>query len=430
MLSCQINTIHYSLRVGTILVCALMVAIVTLSGATKAACPPGASIAVSLKALQDSLEKCAPSNHCSDDLLLMGGMTELTGYVLDRENRDLILIGRCLPDLPPLHLEDFVVALRNAWLKYAPLEGNTYIYSYPGCSIDPDVAVMNRLNQISQRMNSKPGIDAMDGVLEDWRRECGNPQAVRVLGIPFDCRFASVMVTADYDMKTLVDGSDSLDLPGFTSTVDAALAQLRRAVITGGAMPGLASYNRFWFYPGSIRFEAQGNVVLISQSPVKLLTEAMHSGGGAMDPLAESFADQFSILYDEVAARRPIYQELEGLFRFVAIAKAMRFRSEQDDLPVDLGYLLEGFRIPKLPVDRSLPGRSAVRTFTHSQTTDRGVATTYLWLPSCGGVGVDIDVTPESFDPAMSADIDRYPQAIERARPSPSTPSWSYTVPW
>ena len=50
--------------------------------------------------------------------------------------------------LPPLYFEDLVIALRNAWLRYARLEGNTRIYEDPGCSIDPEPAVLRKLQAL------------------------------------------------------------------------------------------------------------------------------------------------------------------------------------------------------------------------------------------------------------------------------------------
>jgi len=51
------------------------------------------------------------------------GITRIDGYVIDKENHDIILIGETDPKLPTLYLDDFVVALRNVWLKYAKLKG-------------------------------------------------------------------------------------------------------------------------------------------------------------------------------------------------------------------------------------------------------------------------------------------------------------------
>lgn len=93
--------------------------------------------AISLKALQAKLRDCQPKNSCSDKLLRLAGLNTILGFAADETNQDMIFFGQSEPGLPPLYLEDFVIALRNAWMKYAPLEGNVYQYSFPGCSIGP-----------------------------------------------------------------------------------------------------------------------------------------------------------------------------------------------------------------------------------------------------------------------------------------------------
>ena len=133
-------------------------------------------------------------------------------------------------NLPPLYLEDFVIALRNAWLKYAPLQGNTYVYSHPGCSIDPNPRTLQRLQAIGQRVRNSSSFAQVENDLRAWHRTCAEPQSVKVMGIPFNTHFAQVMVKADYDMKSMVDGSNSLDIPGLISLTDMTLNQIRQAV--------------------------------------------------------------------------------------------------------------------------------------------------------------------------------------------------------
>src|ERR1700682_1725591 len=86
---------------------------------------------------------------------------------------------------------NFVVALRNAWLQYAPLKDNVYQYSNPGCSIDPNPAIVHELQRIGNFKVSSSG-DATQSI-DNWNRVCEGQQAVRVLGIPFDTHFAQVM---------------------------------------------------------------------------------------------------------------------------------------------------------------------------------------------------------------------------------------------
>ena len=68
--------------------------------------------ALSLKALQQKLKeyhgKSLPkyiSQFC--------GLNEITGYAVDTVNRDIVLIGKVENSLPPLYLQEFVLAIRN-----------------------------------------------------------------------------------------------------------------------------------------------------------------------------------------------------------------------------------------------------------------------------------------------------------------------------
>src|SRR5262245_49836823 len=113
--------------------------------------------AVSLKILQAKLRSCSPTGSCPKELLELGGLKRVTGYVVHKENHDLILMGyadsgRPEAPLPPLHLEDFVVAMRSAWLKYAAVQSNTISYTPPGCSIDPQPTVLKKLQDIKQQI--------------------------------------------------------------------------------------------------------------------------------------------------------------------------------------------------------------------------------------------------------------------------------------
>jgi hypothetical protein len=382
--------------------------------------------AVSLKALQEQLKAHQTEGSFPEALLQLAGLKSIMGYVIDLTNHDLLLFGRTDPDLPPLYLEDFVLALRNAWFKYAPVRGNVQTYSFPGCSIDPNPQTIQKLQSIAQRVVGGSSPELVKKELVNWHRTCKELQSVRVMGLPFDSRFARVTVKADYDMKTLADGSDSLDLPGFKSLVDMKLNEVRRAVVANQPITiSLAGMNRFWFYPGANLYEEDQGVILIKQCPVTLLTEETFvkaSGGygssGRVDPLAQRFAEGFSILYEKVAGERSIYIELENLFRFVALAKIIKFKSADTQAGLDLNYLLEDFPVAKQMVDKQLPGRSAVKNFQHRQELAGGYRVAYLWLPSCGGVSIEIKVTAKNFATSTSGFLAGLRDNILAAQPS------------
>lgn len=343
--------------------------------------------AASLRNLQKALRACLPGG-CSERLLALGGMTHVHGYSIDVARGDIVLLGSVSSGHPGLRLEDFIVALRNAWLRYAPRQGNTILVSAPGCSIDPDPNVIQRLRAMKDYTlpaNTAP-----------WDAVCRSPQQVRIFGVPIDVRFSQVMVKADYDMKRLTNGMDVL--PGLESLSDRRFKEYKDALIRGKNASVSEGGNRFWFAPGSVVFNGTPDGALLEKLEVRLLTETdrrgMDSGEKVVDPLARRFAEEFTSMFDAAATQYPIYAELENLFRFVALAKVLKMRAADEKSGLDLSVLLDEFPVPPVFVERTLPGIPSNRSFQHQtrRAVEGGtlVKTTQACIPTCGGVSMDI----------------------------------------
>ena len=382
---------------------------------------------VSLKALQNTLAACQAKGSCPNQLEKLSGITRLLGFVVDEKNHDLLLIGRAEAGAPPLHLEDFVVALRAAWMRYAQIEGNTYTYSNPGCSIDPDPAVIGQLNAVGRRIASASSANGVETAIDAWRATCKQPQKVRVLGVPFDSHFAQVMVSADYDMKTLADGTAETKIPGLIGVSDMMLETEKEAAAARQPISVSPNLNRFWFYPGPSVYDESSGVVFIRQCPVELLTEQMHAVGGkivgdqSVDPFADAFRHNVTALYDELGRARPIYRELENMFRFVAVATAIKTKYPE---AANLDYLLDRYQAPPdTQVDRTVAGRDGVKKYAETKMSGALTESVSLWVPSCGGV--DIAISNPDFVSDRSGLLDRFASSIlERRDLSPV--AWSY----
>jgi hypothetical protein len=415
---------------GAMIVTMTICSVVTPGCRHPVAVPEGELVAVSLRALQNKLKTCQQAGNCSKELLQMGSLRTVMGFVADENNRDVILFGLGNPAVPPLSVEDLAVALRNAWNKYAYLDGGAY--RAPGCSIDPDPSVTRELDAIGQRMDNASSEGPIEAAIGDWQEVCRRPQTVRVLGIPFDTHFAEVMVGADYDLKTLADGSAALDVPGFTSLMD-RMAGERQKALTGRADVALqrSSLNRFWFCPGDNIYEENQGVVLIEQCPVKLLTERMHSDAGgrlsgtsSTDDQAQDFTEVFSALFERISEQRPVYRQLENLFRLAAIADALN--SRYSDGKVDLRYLLDEFPVSQTAVAHNLPGREAVKKIEHREDSQSGYTTYRLWIPSCGGVDLGMRNAPKQFLPDTSGRLLSLGKGILSSKGSRESPYWVY----
>jgi len=309
--------------------------------------------ALSLRALQKALTRCQPAGNCTAEVLYLGGITWLEGYVIDAENNDVLLYGQRLSNWPQQSTFDFVVALRNAWMKYAERRDNTIYYSDPGCSIDPDPEVIKQIENL--RDSEKDS--------KRWEAICQSPQAVRVLGIPFDTSFAKIMVDADYFMKRIVHGTAGVNIPGFESLFGMRMRDGENKKCTDAYdQTPKSRLNRFWFYPGETEMDVDDNhrTTLVNQCQVTLKTEREHLSqqgivaAGSPDPLADLFAEHFSAHYREISATKPIYKQLEQLYRVVAIAKLLK----RESIVPSLKYLLDDFTVPTVRVERKLPGIS------------------------------------------------------------------------
>ena len=390
--------------------------------------------AISLKVLEKKLENCMGKGDCPDEFLQLSGIKKVLGYVIDEKNSDIILYGKSDGNSPPLHLEDFVIALRNEWLLYARKEGNTYYYSSPGCTIDPAPRVLEELQQTSGHISNNQDTAKVQEHLEQWHNVCKQPQKVGVFGIPFDTHFSKVMVDADYYMKRLVDGSVSLDIHGFASLSDITLDIAKEDLTNGRSISiPLQTMNRFWFYPGENSYREDKGIILIERSQVRLLTEEEFltkegkvAGSGSPNPLAKQFADEFTEKYAQIAKARPIYQELEGLFRFVSLAKTMKFKEALSEAGIGLEYLLYQFPIEHTRVDATLPGISNVKEFQHRTDYSDGYSIAYLWLPSCGGVTIDIKHKMNNFVRDKANELEQLKRIILSARPSLASTAWNY----
>lgn len=394
--------------------------------------------AVSLKVLQERVKDCMAKGNCAEDLLHLCGIKRFVGYVIDVANRDIILIGKIDSTSPPLELEDFVIALRNAWWIYAPLRGNTYYYSPPHCDIRPDARILRELGQVHAKISISSSEEDVQQSLNQWREVCGQPQRVTVGGIPPQSRFGSVMVEADYYMKKLVDGSDTLNVDGFKSLTDMALEIIQRDIMKGKPISvPMNPMNRFEFYPGKRTLYEDEGVVSIKNCEVTLLTEEQFlsktgemAGTGRADSLAERFAKNFTTRYEQIAKQKSIYAELEGLFRFVMLAHAMKLKDAVSLARIGLDYLLKEYPIKECFVDTVLAGVSNVKELKHRNETQDGYEEYYLWLPSCGGVRIDMRITEKDFMRSKPEQFRGLKRSVLEARPALDALTWFFPAIW
>ncbi len=379
--------------------------------------------AVSLKVLQQKVENCMVHQDCPENIVELCGLKRIDGFVIDKKNGDIILIGKVDFTSPPLYLEDFAISLRNAQGKYNP-------YLPPGCSIDPTPETLEEIQEIRKKVANYSTAEA-EKFLEQWRTICVQPEQVRVMGIPFDTRFAKIMVKADHYMKRAVDDSALLGIEGFEDLSDMTLNRAKRDYVQGKPVSLSPSLNRFWFFPDKVLYVKNKGIIVIRQCQIRLLTEEEFlaktgevTGTGHPDPLAQKFAENFTVKYKQIAEKKPIYVELEALFRFVALVRAINYENAISKAEINLHYLLDEYPIAETYVDRTFSGISCVKSCEIGRGSHNNISK--LWLPSCGGVSMDIKITKDNFMPDKTGEILKLKKTIIKGRPSPNALYWDF----
>ena len=439
--------------------------------------------AVSLKVLQKQLGHCPPRDYaCKRQLFRLAGITTVRGYVVDQKNDDIILFGEVDTCLPPLRLDDFVVALRSAWDKYERPD--------PGCTIEPAPAMNKALDELShqdkeekrkrssrqeqkfQELCERAGgrfnlqsrgdskilrcLEARNPrirewmkkfdteCLEDerqawtrfkrrWRRICEGegdnlPQQALVSGVQKNSNFAKVMFEADYDLKSLVDGLDPLDeVPQVAS-----LMEIKESIVKTGEGHSISphEYNRFWFLPGESRYVTDKEVAILRCCEVKLDTEEEYadrhgrtSGTGRTNALADEFVGSFNEHFVDVARHRPIYAKLKNLYRFVALAKILRVQSISIQAEKRLSYLLDWYSMPICKTsERRVKG---VANFS-----EVGFLEKTFHFSSCGGVDMGVKISEDVLSKSTTRQLGRVRDQILSTRPSPTDLYWDVTLRW
>ncbi|MEW6665987.1 MAG: DUF1598 domain-containing protein [Thermodesulfobacteriota bacterium] len=390
--------------------------------------------AFSLRVLQDTL-KSNPGGVSMRDIQQMAGITRIRGYILDKSNRDIVIFGEVETGYPALQLDDFVVALRNTWLKYAQVKDGAYLYLAPYCSIEPDLRAVEGLKRAGQQISNASDAGRVEPVIKQWEQYCSIPQNVVIKGIPLHTHFASVLVNADYAMKKLAVGCDKVQIGDFASLPDMTLEKLKSDLAAEGRSKSASSIgNRFWFYPGEIRFLEEEGIVTLETCQVTLLTEESYlgqsgqiRGEGKTSEVAESFSQRFTKLYLDIAAVKPVYIEFQNLFDILALSKGMRFKAHQETVSLDLGYLLEKCQTARTTVDQNLPGESTVTHFEQPVELSGKRQIAKVWVPFCGGVAMNIDVNSRHFQRDRTGRLAGLRQKILESRPGPDALSWSFS---
>lgn len=380
-------------------------------------------ICLSLRVLAIEAEK----HPFRKDVETLSGIGWIEGFVVDRENRDVILIGRYSPEWPALHLDDLVVSMRNVWNRD----------SHPYCSLDPRPQDVLKLNQLASQAGIVTTVDQMYSFFRRIKEVWGS-QSVVVGGVPRNSRHAHVMIDADYHMKKVSQGL--VQLSGIRSCIDIILDEAKRQIDKTGQIPPLGmSMSRFWFHVGKDEptYQESEGIICLDRCSVVALTEKQRSTvDGALydsdedDPHASAFAQELSDRFQKAATLVPEYANLENLFRLSAVLRAMLFRDAADRARLDLGFFLKDYKFQsETAMPPSLTGLANSKE-VQGQLRQGGFLYQYVLFPmACGGVSMEITIDRRNFAKMKQVQMDKLRNSVISARPSIETLSWHLPLP-
>jgi len=242
---------------------------------------------------------------------------------------------------PVLQLDDLVVLLRGAY------EGDGVF----GCSISPREENLARVKQFLEESAKQPLKPTQREAWVKKVRDVVGRQDIKIFGVDPRTRVAQVIVEADYRMKLVGMGLEEgvLGVESYLDSVKPA---------ADGSLPPI-DVLRWWFTinydavnatEGRNAFELKGQGVKVL-SENELLTqrgEQVHTGKS--DVLNSRFAESFTKHFGALAAKYPIYSELQNVFDLALVAALIRsedlagqtnwhhtYFGDADLFPVELG---------------------------------------------------------------------------------------------
>ncbi|MBN1901538.1 DUF1598 domain-containing protein [Candidatus Sumerlaeota bacterium] len=377
----------------------------------------GARICLSLRVLMNQARLDPRKTQVKE----LAGIGWIEGYVIDAENRDIILIGRRHPNWPYIHLDDLAATVRNVWSNNPD----------PYCSLDPKPEDIRKLNQVSRELSQAKGSDRKQDVLRRFKKVAG-PQMVVIGGAPRNSRFAHIMIDADYHMKKLSNAFVSL--PGITSCLDLQL-QIADQLIKKGGNPDLGlSMSRFWFHVSEDDpvFQEEEGIVWLDSCSVTVLTEKQRAGSdgelydsGEDDPISRQFAGNLTHRFREVSHRVPVYAQLENLFRLNALLRALHLKNAARDAQLDIRYLLQQYDYQaEYPMPDSLEGLANVKELKGRERKGNRIQEYTLYSLACGGVSMEMPLQKDRFIKPPDSALGSIRNQILSSRPSRDALSW------
>ena len=356
---------------------------------------------VSLTRLEKQVQlRMAAGRRPTEEMLALAGLEKIKYVFVYPETGDLVLAGPAgswQPDgegrlvsqatgRPVLQLDDVVVILRHMTrVREAKF----------GCSINPREESLAKTKAFLEESAKSP---LKEGTRDRWLKQLRDrmgQQDVVVDGIDPHTRVAQVLVEADYRMKLVGMGLE----PG----VAGVKSYLNLIEVPRGQAPPPLDVLRWWFTlnyddirasEGHDVFELRGPGVQV-QSENELLTAlGKREHTGKSEPLNLEFAQSFTQHFAALAAKYPVYADLQNLFDLALVGALVK----SEDLPSKLDWHMTCFG-KSYPVSFNSAPQTVETVINHRVINQKHVV---------AGVSGGVRVDPWSYVQPASMRVDKY----------------------
>ena len=302
-------------------------------------------------------------------------LNTITGATFDPATGQLILVGQQDLSLPPMNMDDLVVAIRSV-----------YSGEDPGVTMVP--------------------LDPSGGDIT---------QRVEYFGQTENTHFGWVMFEADRYLKSMAAGQDTLTGDPLTPDVSGFKSELELSFEQRTDVP----WHRNWFVPGEIVLAqaADGQTMVFERAAIQLESRFIQfqPDGSMIDiegssPVTDQFTTFVSEHYEEFAAEKPALAELEQLARIVGVVKWLR----DNDIPVDLSWV-DDYEVAYVETPLTTPGVVAEISSPDGSYT----------ITSFGGVDLSTENTYAEDDDRDAAALRQ--QALA-SRPTDTPATWEFEL--
>jgi hypothetical protein len=298
--------------------------------------PDGSLIAFSLREAQQNLKQ--NTSRPDSALITLGGITRLAGMVIDRENNDIILIGKKSRQLPEACFDDLVIALR-ARMVHDEL---------PMVSIDPvkntHITGKQEVRFGGRIENTSFGKDFLDSdiLLKKYSLELEK----------------QIQCVESYKKLILNDEINTLLRSGIRPlSIDWVDVNHLSNFYGESIESETANQARFWFnYKDPYRVRIREDVFCIMSLDIVVEREVQSSSLNERNSMVDlaslspdlTFAEGFSNNFYSLSEIYPVLKKMKLLFDMTAIAEGLNHTA---NIP-DLHFLLYEYNVPEVPTQK------------------------------------------------------------------------------